>query len=124
CILLIGVLVFAYYQFHAPPLFFNAVEVSKVEHSAYQEEYQAIMQKHEHISEEKTIIVQQLADALHQNNTGAIHVSRQALQEKNDQDKALRKEVEGLLKKNNPDAELNDNNYIFLSFVTSTFPKG
>src|SRR5690606_28549944 len=36
----------------------------------------------------------------------------------------LRKEVEALLQKNNPNAELNDNNYIFLSFVTSTFPKG
>lgn len=29
CILLIGVLVFAYYQFHTPPLFFNNVEVEK-----------------------------------------------------------------------------------------------
>lgn len=28
------------------------------------------------------------------------------------------------MKKNNPDVELNDNNYVFLSFVTSTFPKG
>ncbi len=124
CILLIGILVFAYYQFHTAPLFFNHVEVNKIENSVYQEEYAGIMQKHESLSKEKTVIVQKLADALHQNDEGAIHVSRQALQEKNDQDKALRKEVESLLKKNNPDAELNDNNYIFLSFVTSTFPKG
>src|SRR5690606_29878846 len=54
----------------------------------------------------------------------AIDASRHALQEKNQQDQVLRKEVETLLQKNNPDAELNDNNYIFLSFVTSTFPKG
>src|SRR5690606_20768837 len=50
--------------------------------------------------------------------------SRQALQNTNQQDQALRKELESLLIKNDPTTELNDNNYIFLSFVTSTFPKG
>jgi len=124
CILLIGVLVFAYYQFHASPLFFNNVEVAKIENSVYRAEYAAIKQRHERIGEEKTVIVRQLADALQRDEAAEIQTFGQALREKNEQDRVLRKEVEVLLKKNDPEAELNDNNYVFLSFVTSTFPKG
>ncbi|TYR37270.1 sodium:solute symporter [Sphingobacterium phlebotomi] len=124
CILLIGILVFAYYQFHTPPLFFNNVEVAKIENSQYSDEYAAIIQRHEAIGEEKKEWVEKLVTAIKADDSKTIDASRQALQEKNQQDQVLRKEVEDLLQKNNPDAELNDNNYIFLSFVTSTFPKG
>ena len=124
CILLIGILVFAYYQFHTPPLFFNNVEVNKIENSPYNDAYKDIIHRHEAIGEEKKEWIQKLVGAIKIDDTETIATSRQALQEKNEQDQDLRKEVEALLRKNNPDAELNDNNYIFLSFVTSTFPKG
>src|SRR5690606_16074430 len=124
CILLIGILVFAYYQFHTPPLFFNNVEVAKIENSQYSDEYANIIQQHEAIGEEKKIWIEKLVTALKTDDTETIDASREALLEKNKEDQVLRKEVETLLQKNNPDAELNDNNYIFLSFVTSTFPKG
>src|SRR5690606_26352238 len=60
CILLIGILVFAYYQYHTPPLFFNEKEVAKIENSPYSEEYQEIMRRHEQISSEKTEVVNSL----------------------------------------------------------------
>lgn len=53
CILLIGVLVFAYYQFNTPPLFFNNVEVRKIENSVYAQVYQDVIQQHESLSQEK-----------------------------------------------------------------------
>ncbi|MBD1424107.1 sodium:solute symporter [Sphingobacterium arenae] len=124
CILLIGILVFAYYQFHTPPLFFNNVEIAKIENSRYNDEYTSIMQRHEAIGQEKKEWVETLVSAIKADDSKMIDASRKALQEKSGQDQLLRKEVEALLQKNNPDVELNDNNYIFLSFVTSTFPTG
>ncbi|PRD53753.1 sodium:solute symporter [Sphingobacterium gobiense] len=124
CILLIGILVFAYYQFHTPPLFFNNVEVAKIENSIYSDEYEEIIVRHEAIGEEKKAWVEKLVAAIKADDSKTVNAARQALQEKNEQNQVLRKEVEALLQKNNVDAELNDNNYIFLSFVTSTFPKG
>lgn len=123
-ILLIGILVFAYYQFHTPPLFFNNVEINKIENSIYKEQYSHIMAKHEVISQQKSVLAKQLTNALKSNDEKLIENSTIALQNKNKEDSHLRKELELLLKKNNPNAELNDNNYVFLSFVTSTFPKG
>src|SRR5437588_1265612 len=38
-ILLIGVLVFAFYQFNRPPMFFNQYEVKQVKQSAYANQY-------------------------------------------------------------------------------------
>src|SRR5690606_21714699 len=80
CILLIGILVFAYYQFHTPPLFFNNVEVAKIENSIYSQEYTAIMQRHEALSEEKTQWVEKLVRAIKTEDKSVIDASRQALQ--------------------------------------------
>lgn len=124
CILLIGVLVFAYYQFNTSPLFFNNVEVNKIENSIYKPEYDRITEKHEKISKEKVIHAEALTKAIKADDKQQIDRQRYALAQKNNQDKLLRKELEELLLKNNPKADLNDNNYIFLSFITSTFPIG
>ncbi|TYP90239.1 SSS family transporter [Sphingobacterium allocomposti] len=123
-ILLIGVLVFSYYQFNTAPLFFNNVEVKKIENSAYAEAYGHIMDKHRQNGVEKQENIKTLVEALNCGDDQAIRVSRDRLQERIAQDQALRRDVEALLQRNNPDVELNDNNYIFLSFVTSSFPKG
>ncbi|WP_437919446.1 sodium:solute symporter [Sphingobacterium sp. LRF_L2] len=124
CILLIGVLVFAYYQFNTPPLFFNNVEVNRIEKSAYASDYAQIIQKHESLNETKRENIKQFLAAKAQKNAQVEEAAIQALKSKNQEDIALRADLESLLKKNNPQVELNDNNYIFLSFVTNTFPIG
>src|SRR6201992_1849616 len=42
CILLIGVLVFAFYQFNRPPMFFNRYEVEQIKKSSYSEQYNGL----------------------------------------------------------------------------------
>src|SRR5476651_2573261 len=46
CILLIGVLVFAFYQFNRPPMFFNNYEVDKVKQSSYATQYNYLDQQY------------------------------------------------------------------------------
>ncbi|GHE29612.1 sodium:solute symporter [Sphingobacterium griseoflavum] len=124
CILLIGVLVFTYYQFHTAPLFFNRVEVDKVQQSEYRETYDAIIMRHEAVSDKKKQAVNQLVRALQEKDENQVTAVRRDLEKYGEQDKALRAEVEQVLKTNDEKADLNDNNYIFLSFVTSVFPTG
>ena len=127
CILLIGILVFAYYQYHTPPLFFNAQETTKLENSIYREDYAQIMQKHEQLNQEKKLVIGDLTKALEakeQASEEEITEIKSKLANYADQDKGLREELIGLIKKNDAQADVNDNNYIFLKFVTDTFPKG
>lgn len=124
CILLIGILVFAYYQFNTAPLFFNAVETKKIENSIYKEEYNQILAKQESLNKEKTAVIYDLNTAIKEDNQALVDLKSLDLKALNSQSNDLRTEVVSLIKKNDANADTNDNNYIFLSFVTSTFPKG
>lgn len=57
-------------------------------------------------------------------NDKTVEQSTVQLQKINHQTDSLRKNVLSLIQKNDAKADLNDNNYIFLHFVTTTFPNG
>ena len=123
-ILLIGVLVFAYYQFHQPPIFFNQVEIKKLKESKYAPDYQLLEQKHSELFKTRESVVQQLNTALDHDDEKRIADYRSSLDQLNAKMQIVKEGTVDLIKKNNPTAETNDNNYVFLSFVTSVFPKG
>ncbi|MCW2261845.1 MULTISPECIES: sodium:solute symporter [Sphingobacterium] len=124
CILLIGVLVFVYYQYHTPPIFFNQVEVDKLKQSEYNSTYTALEKQQDFISNEKKETINRLTKAIDDEDQSTIDEARLTLKNSNEKLNGIRTEVVALIKKNNPAAETNDNNYIFLSFVNNTFPKG
>lgn len=124
CILLIGVLVFAYYQYNTPPIFFNKLELTKIENSEYKEELNQLKEKHTLIFEQKKEEINRLTDALEMDDQVTIDAVRQSLMVADDQAKEVRGELVALMQKNDSQADTNDNNYIFLSFVTESFPKG
>ena len=64
-ILLLGAMVFVFYQFTAPPMFFNTVESQGVKESRYGQEYRIIEQEYEAASKVKTELVKKLVDARH-----------------------------------------------------------
>jgi len=63
-------------------------------------------------------------DALHSGDENAIDASRTKLQEAGSKSETIRKRVIKLISKNNPRADTNDSNYVFLSFVTQQLPVG
>jgi SSS family solute:Na+ symporter len=123
-ILLIGVLVFIFYQFHQPPVFFNKVEVHKLERSEFSEEYKKIEEDFEVATIEKQDQVNKLIEALHNNDEQAIGAARIKVREADQHATEIRKKVPALIQKNDPTSDTNDGNYIFLRFVTEQFPVG
>jgi SSS family solute:Na+ symporter len=124
CILLIGILVFAFYQYNTPPLFFNKYELNKIEESAYKPQVDSLKVLHQSLFDQKQLAIHQLTEAVDQDDEATIGQVRTRLQEADEKGKTIRAELIGLMQKNDPKAETNDNNYIFLSFVTDHFPKG
>lgn len=123
-ILLIGILVFAFYQYKQPPLFFNSYELNKLEKSPYQEELKRIKTDYKNAFDEKQVYVNQLNDQLNNERPSEIGEKRKLLQAADEKIKAIRTRVVDLMLINDPHADTNDNNYIFLSFVTQYLPKG
>lgn len=123
-ILLIGVLVFTFYQYNKAPIFFNSYELNKLEQSPYQAELKKIKSDYDQSFESKQKEVNKLDKALDANDQKVIDQQRIAVKKADEQSKNIRKDLTELMLKNDKKAATNDNNYIFLSFVTQYLPKG
>jgi SSS family solute:Na+ symporter len=123
-ILLIGILVFSFYQYHPAPIFFNKLEIQKIESSPYKASYLKLTEEYSKVHIKKEQYANKLVDALHQNNLAEQNLARKNMQAEEQHGQDLRAAVTGLMKKNNPKADTNDTNYIFLSFVTQYLPVG
>jgi solute carrier family 5 (sodium-dependent multivitamin transporter), member 6 len=123
-ILLIGVLVFIYYIFNASPVLFNQAEIQKLEQPALVSEYKILEGKQAELSESKFGIAYKLNAAFNINDKAEIENQSAALNEVLDTEKKLKEEGKTLIVKNNPKADTNDVNYIFLGFLMNIIPVG
>ena len=123
-ILLIGAMVFAFFQFERPPLFFNPVEVEKVRHSAYAQQYQAIEERYAEATARKTTAAKEFIQAKKSGDAGAISAMQGKLIAASHETETIRAEGLTVLKTNDPSVDPNDTNYIFLTFVMKYLPVG
>ncbi len=124
-ILFIGAMLFVFYQFTAPPLYFNPVETAKVKQSTYSAEYQKLEDRYKDLFSSKKMQLDNLVSAMDGNaaevNTDKIEAE---LESTRSAIKGVRESAVDLIKKADPASDGNDTNYIFLSFVLSFLPAG
>ena len=123
-ILFIGVMVFVFYQFNTPPVFFNKVELNNIKNSAYAKNILDLENEYKSLHEKKTIEIYGLLDAQKENNQKDIQLWRNKLKSSTLKLDKINEEVKDIVKKNNPDAETNDKDYIFMSYVIDYLPHG
>ena len=123
-ILFIGAMVFVFYQFAPPPLFFNPVETEQIKNSSYAEEYQQLENDYYAIHDQKAEEIQGLLKAIDSDQPKLVDSKQLAIISLNEQSESIRKEAIGLIQQNNPESDGNDTNYIFLSFVLAFLPAG
>lgn len=123
-ILLVGVLVFVFYQYNPSPTFFNKQETDKLRESPYARDYQLAEIKHQNLTTQRQRIVADMQAALQRKDESAQETSVANLHETDEALKAVRADVVKLIEKNNPAADTNDGNYVFLRFVLDYLPHG
>ncbi|MBB6129794.1 sodium:solute symporter [Mucilaginibacter lappiensis] len=123
-ILLIGILVFSFYQFNRPPMFFNNYEVAKVKQSSYATQYNYLDQQYTQAFEQRKAKANDLIKALDSKNEDQIDHAKDALKVADVQSHIIRQDAIALMKKNNASADENDTNYVFLTFVKQYLPQG
>lgn len=121
-ILLIGVMVFVFFQFHEAPLHFNPNNAKIVLHSAHKDEYNALEKELNVVAKEKEEISMLYVNQLYQDyDNKELHNRMVAL---NNQEKDLREQARELINTVDPKAETNDKDYVFLYFILNFLPKG
>lgn len=121
-ILLIGVMVFVFFQFNDVPLNFNPINKKTIEKSIYADKYHALEKQLEDLTDEKKEYNLLYMDHLNQNYDNPI--LRNKLVAISGKEKDLRDQAKELISKADPKAETNDKDYVFLYFILNYLPKG
>ena len=123
-ILLIGAMVFAFFQFERPPIFFNPVELNKVRQSPHAAEFREVERRYDQAIDHKSALAEEYVVARNKGDEAAAAESQSKLVAASHQAEEIRAEGIKILQSNDPGADTNDTNYIFLSFVMKYLPVG
>ncbi len=126
-ILLIGALVFSFYQFYNAPIFFNQTQIEKIKNSNCVEcktELQTIQNTYDELNKQSSETTILLTNAFQSKDESSVKKHETILTKINSQKDSVRENLISLIKSVDKTADTNDTNYIFLYFVTNNLPKG
>ena len=123
-ILFIGVMVFVFYQFNTPPIFFNKVELNNIKSSNYSEEVNNLENQFKVLHDKKTVDIYSLLDAQKNEDKGRVQELKRSVLSIESKMHEINNNVKTIVIKNNPSAETNDKDYIFMSYVIDYLPRG
>jgi Na+/proline symporter len=123
-ILLVGVLVFVFYQYNPSPLNFNPAATSAVLESSYADDYRLLEKAHDELAIEKKMAQDRFLAALDIKEYDATVDAKQHIIRINEKDKKNREAAKTLISKADENTETNDKDYVFIHFILNYLPKG
>jgi Na+/proline symporter len=120
-ILLIGVLVFAFYQFNPSPVSFDEALLNEVKTTSYKDSVQLLQNRYDSVTALKTKAAQSYVASLHQDKKS--EAVEKNLKELNGKADSLRNDFKRIAK-TSIDKKGDDANYVFLAFVKTYLPAG
>ncbi|MDN5203781.1 sodium:solute symporter [Fulvivirgaceae bacterium BMA10] len=123
-ILFVGIMVFIFYQFHKPPVFFKQHELNAIYETDYANDVKKLDDRFNEVYESKKERVKVLVEAMNNGNGDAVQVAKDEVVTLENEAKSIRSEVKDILLKSDPEMETKDSDYVFITFVMSHLPKG
>ncbi|HTR28306.1 MAG TPA: sodium:solute symporter, partial [Puia sp.] len=126
-ILLLGVMVFAFYQFHPRPVFFNRAQVERLAHSKYKDSLNVLVTRYDATEKERLDLIGSRSDTRHETGPTSSEVGGSGVHRLDELQKSQaddRATIKRWLDDPAVGGDSNDTNYIFLRFVTDYLPVG
>ena len=123
-ILLVGVMVFVFYQFNLAPLNFNPSAESAVLSSEYSGEYKELMLNNELIQEQEKETTIRYGNSLDQPSSEEKNIYKTRMLELKTLEDSNRKKAKALITATGKDVETNDKDYVFIHFILNNLPRG
>ena len=123
-ILFVGVLVFVFYQFYQPPLFFIEKGRETVQTSAYADKWQALNEDYDGLWNQKNAEIHRYLEYLELDDEPAAGLSRQKIRQLNEEEQKLKESAKALVQQADSDLATQDHDYVFITFILTHFPKG
>lgn len=123
-ILFVGVLVFVFYQFYEPPVFFNEAVTEQVSQTQYKSDWDELTLRHQQTFEAKRQGLQEMIEAEEIGDQVRLDASKATVNQLQEEQLEIRNEVKQLVNLAVPIAETKDTDYVFITFVMRYFPHG
>ncbi len=123
-ILLVGVMVFVFYQYNPSPLNFNPSATQAVMESPFAEDYKLLQEGQIVLEAEKRIAQNNFSSALDLKEYTAVQEAKQQIIEINRRDSTNRIAAKSIIKQANNSVETNDKDYVFIHFILHNLPRG
>ncbi len=123
-ILFIGVMVFVFHQFEAPPVYFNPVETRQVERSVKAEEFEKLAREYGAAAETRKTAAMNLVAARRDGDGAALDRAALALAAAQVETREVREKAVDIVREVNPRSDGRDVNYVFLTFLLKHLPAG
>ena len=123
-ILLLGALLFVFYQFEPPPVFFNEAAWKVAVNHDSGEHLRAIEQQFAAVHTQKQQLIRTWLDAKHAGDRPAESAARALALTANERSEAVRAEAKTALLAAAPRTQTNDSDYVFITFVLAHLPHG
>jgi len=116
-ILLLGVMVFVFYQYQTPPIHFNPKNLIELKNSNFAQDYNDIEKEYKLVQDKKHQILS--SPSFFENKQLKEDYLNLELE-----NKTQREKVNNLILKNNNKASTNDKDYVFITFIINHLPNG
>ncbi|CAM4256314.1 sodium:solute symporter [Zobellia nedashkovskayae] len=123
-ILLVGVMVFVFYQYNPSPLNFNPAATEAVMSSEYAKDYAILQEGQEKLEAEKKMAQNKFSAALELKEYSAVEEAKQEIISLNVKDSTNRAAAKSLIKEADSTVETNDKDYVFIHFILHNLPRG
>lgn len=123
-ILLVGVMVFVFYQYNPSPLNFNPAATSAVLESEYAEQYRELETAHQALEADKKMAQDEFSRSLDFRQSGMTEDAREQMRIINQKEQNNREAARDLIQQADPSAETNDKDYVFIHFILNYLPRG
>lgn len=123
-ILLVGVMVFVFYQYNHSPLNFNPAAVQAVQNSEYAQQYQTMEKEHLILEKEKKIAQERFSAMLDMKDYALIMSAKNSIHDINIEERQNREQARALIQQVDKDLETNDKDYVFIHFILNNLPTG
>jgi Na+/proline symporter len=123
-VLFVGILVYVFFIFTPAPLHFNSANVNRILETESRDEYDRLQETYQGVFEQRRQAADELVAALEAGDEVAAAAAQDAVKTYQEEARALRSDADILILQEFPDAQIEDRDYVFITFITTYLPIG
>jgi len=123
-ILLLGAIVFMFYQFEKPPVYFNQPAYQRAMESGYASQLKALQTQFDDVFVQKRAVIRAISNAPPNASSGDRDIAMSRLRDLDAQARELRDRTKAVLEQAGVDPKSKESDYVFISFILQQMPHG